>query len=131
MIRQIKESDYNIVNELLSEFNVKIESLKGDFCHVIVYEDIDIKGIMVYDLIYDRAEIEYIYVRKDSRNKGIATSLLRYLEQFDIDNITLEVRESNERAISFYRKNGFEIISTRKNYYKEENGLLMMKKLGE
>ena len=73
-----------------------------------MYKDIDIKGILVYELIYDRAEIDYIIVDENYRRKGIATKLLNYLEtNNNLYNITLEVRESNIDAIKFYEKNGF------------------------
>ena len=36
-------------------------------------------------------------------------------------DIFLEVRESNIPAIEFYRKNGFEKIGVRKNYYHDTN----------
>ena len=48
-----------------------------------------------------------------------------------VQNLTLEVRKSNEVAISFYKKNGFNEVAVRKNYYKGEDGILMMKKIGE
>ena len=51
--------------------------------------------------------------------------------QYHVINITLEVRESNLSAINFYKKNGFNEITKRKNYYKDENGILMLKNLGE
>ena len=58
--------------------------------------------------------------------------MLKYLEDsYKLDNITLEVRESNKEAINFYLKNGFKEVTRRKNYYKEEDGILMIKNLGE
>ena len=33
--------------------------------------------------------------------------------------------------INFYLKNGFKEVTRRKNYYKDEDGILMIKKLGE
>ncbi|MGN1119506.1 MAG: GNAT family N-acetyltransferase, partial [Oscillospiraceae bacterium] len=45
----------------------------------------------------------------------------------------LEVRESNEKAISLYKKLGFENAGMRKNFYSKpvENGIIMIKVMGE
>ena len=132
MIRDFNFKDLKEVNNLLKEFNYAVDknSLNNEFLKIILYENNGIKGVLVYNLIYDRIEIDYIIVHKNYRNKGIATSLLNYIEKDNsIKNITLEVRESNTIAINFYLKNGFKKVSTRKNYYKEENGILMMKSL--
>ena len=37
----------------------------------------------------------------------------------------LEVRQSNFKAINLYEKCGFKVIYVRKNYYKDENALIM------
>ncbi len=44
-----------------------------------------------------------------------------------VENIWLEVRESNQKAIAFYEKNGFAHIQTRNNFYSDprEAALLM------
>ena len=135
MIREIEEKDYVLVNNLLKSFNYNLnkESFNNDFLKVLVYEEEFIKGILVYQYIYGRIEIDYIIVDNKYRNLGIATKLLNYLEKKykSIDNITLEVRESNLNAISFYLKNGFKKVTKRKNYYKDEDGILMIKNLGE
>ena len=131
MIRSITDKDLFEVNKLLQIFNVEYKETK-DFTNILVYEkDGKIVGAIVYSLIYDRIEIEYIVVSDEYKRFGIGSKLLKYIEKDGIKNITLEVRESNEVAINFYKKNGYEIAATRKNYYKNENGYLMIKKLGE
>ena len=134
MIREFKNCDIKSINTLLSEFDfvVKEENLNNNYFKILVYDEEYIKGIIIYDLYYERIEIEYIIVDKEYRRQNIATKLLRELEKINnIENITLEVRESNKSAISFYEKNGYKKVAIRKNYYKEEDGYLMMKKLGE
>jgi len=135
MIRELEEKDFIQVNELLKNFNYELnkESFNNDFLKSLVYEDDFIKGILVYQYFYDRLEIDYIIVDSNYRKMGIATKLLNKLEKTykNIDNITLEVRESNKSAINFYLKNGFKEVTKRKNYYKDEDGILMIKNLGE
>ncbi len=134
MIRELEEKDFIKVNKLLKDFNYELnkESFDNDFLKTLVYEDGFIKGVLVYQYIYNRAEIDYIIVDNNYRKLGIATKLLKYLEDsYNLDNITLEVRESNKEAINFYLKNGFKEVTRRKNYYKEEDGILMIKNLGE
>lgn len=129
MIRGITDKDLFEVNKLLQIFNVKYSD--NEFRNILVYEDDKkIVGVLVYLLIYDRAEIEYIVVKDEYKRLGIGSKLLSFIEK-DIKNITLEVRESNTTAINFYKKNGYSIVSTRHNYYKNEDGYLMIKNLGE
>ena len=134
MIRELEEKDFIKVNELLKDFNYELnkESFDNDFLKTLVYEDGFIKGVLVYQYIYNRAEIDYIIVDNNYRKLGIATKLLKHLEDsYKLDNITLEVRESNKYAINFYLKNVFKEVAKRKNYYKDEDGILMIKNLGE
>ena len=133
MIREINKEDFSSVNELLKEFNYEIneKSFENKFYNVWVYIENYIKGVLVFQKIYDRVEIDYIAVDKNSRKLGIGTEFIDKLVNLDIKNITLEVRESNEAAIEFYKKNKFEIVAIRKNYYGIENGFLMIRKIGE
>lgn len=135
MIREFRNKDLIEVNNLLQSFDYNIgeKSFNNDFFKILVYEDNLIKGVLIYQFIYDRIEIDYIIVDIKYRNLGIATKLLKFLESKykNLKNITLEVRESNKVAINFYEKNGFEEVTKRKNYYKDEDGILMIKNLGE
>ena len=71
--------------------------------------------LMVLDSI-DVYEILTIATVEEYRNKGIAQELLDKIKTKDI---FLEVRESNEKAINFYKKNNFKQISIRKGYYSD------------
>ena len=133
MIRELQENDFIEVNKLLKNFNYEInkESFNNDFLKVLVYEDDFIKGILVYQYLYDRLEIDYIIVDSNYRNIGIATKLLKKLENTyeNINNITLEVRVSNDVAINLYKKFGFREVALRKFYYGDEDGILMEKQV--
>jgi len=133
MIKELNLEYLEEANKLLSNFNYKItlESFDNVFFRCLIYYDKNIKGILVYDLLYDRIEIEYILVQDEYRKYGIGSKLLKEIEKNNVKNITLEVRESNISAIEFYKKNGFKIEAIRKNYYGNENGYLMLKELGE
>lgn len=133
MIRKLQISDLEDANILLSNFNYKLTEADFNkvFFNCLVSVDDKINGIMVYNLFYDRIEIEYIIVLEEYRENGIGSKLLSEIEKENINNITLEVRESNITAISFYEKNGYKIEAIRKNYYGNEDGYLMMKEIGE
>ena len=67
-------------------------------------------------------ELESLLVASGSRRRGMATRLLHSLIQAARDEgareISLEVRESNIIARSFYRKLGFSQTGLRKTYYR-------------
>ena len=99
--------------------------IKGDnsFIYVYLIDDKVCGYLMILDSI-DVYEILAIATIEEYRNKGIAQELLAKIR---IKNIFLEVRESNQTAINFYKKNKFKEISIRKNYYSEptENAIIM------
>lgn len=133
MIRFIKENDIEGVNKLLNEFNYSISksSLEDSFFRCLINDDNGINGVIVFKKIYDRIEIEYIIVDKKFRKSKIATSLLDYLINYskdeNLENISLEVNVNNIAAINLYKKFDFEVVAKRENYYKDEDGYLMVK----
>ena len=131
MIREFNFKDIEEVNKLLKELDYKIEekSFDNDFLKVLIYEDNGIKGVLVYQDLIDILTIDYIIVNKSYRKLGIGTKLLSFLEEKykNINNITFEVRESNKSAIDFYKNNGYKEVTKRKHYYKDEDGILMIK----
>lgn len=136
MIREIREDDYQVITNYYREFDLNNVDLfhKESFSKIYIYEENrNICGFINYSIIYDRAEINYIYVDEKYRNKHIASKLLDFMindcVNNNCNNITLEVAENNIKGISLYTKYGFEKKAIRKNYYKECDGILMMKEL--
>ena len=95
--------------------------------------DKKIVGMIEYQDIYDRFELNNIFVLQEYRNSGIASSLMEYMinqgKNKNINNITLEVREDNISAIKLYEKYGFIKKAIRTNYYGNCNGILMEKEM--
>lgn len=131
MIRTPNLDELKYLYDLVeSEFNVKYSD--NVYTNWLVYIDNNkIIGFLNYDSIYDKAEIEYIYVDPLYRKSGIATKLfnkmLEDLDKKNINSITLEVRSDNTSAINFYEKNGFKSVSIRKNYYGNIDAILMIR----
>ena len=90
-------------------------------------------GYLNYSLIYDRIEIDNLYVEESRRKEGIGKKLMSYLVAVAINNhvinITLEVRLSNEIARNLYKQFGFREVALRKFYYGDEDGILMEKQV--
>ena len=97
--------------------------------HLAFYIVAEISGRMVGYAglwgIVDEGHITNVAVHPDFRRKGIGealiTVLLSHTRENGILSHTLEVRASNDAAISLYLKFGFVPAGLRKNYY-EDNG---------
>jgi ribosomal-protein-alanine N-acetyltransferase len=79
---------------------------------------------------YD-AEIYNIAVKVDNQRSGIGKllldNLIDRLRSESVESVWLEVRKSNDKAISFYKRNGFTQISRRPAFYANpvEDAVLM------
>ena len=140
MIDYINEEQLDDLNKLLKYFDISIESYdiisKHPFSKWIVYTiNNELVGFLNYYLLYENAELEYIYVLDKYRKQGIGFELMIFfineLKSNNCLNVTLEVNVNNIKAISLYKKFGFEKISIRKNYYGTSDALLMLRKLGD
>lgn len=91
-------------------------------------------GYIGVSIILDEGYITNIAVTKKERKKGIGTALLERVFAEARDNnlsfISLEVRESNKKAISLYEKFGFKKEGKRKNFYDnpKEDALILTKR---
>lgn len=137
MINKVVFSDLERFNELgrlvndnfANLFNFgSLMSSKSD-CIYGYYEDDDLLGFIHISKSYETLDIVNIVVDINNRNKGIGKKLVDYVCSLydDVDNVMLEVRESNEYAIKLYEKCGFEEINRREKYYGNEDAIIMKK----
>lgn len=127
MIEEVKHDDLNL-NKFLYDNNVD-KPITSPFSYDVIYRDAGrIIGFLNYSIMYEKAEINMIYVLEEFRNKGIGSKLLGYvLRKCKIcENITLEVRKDNICAIGLYKKFGFKEAAIRQNYYGSVDGVLMV-----
>lgn len=113
---------------LKSNYDVK---RKGELEEILVYlKGEDVIAFVQYVKLYETVEICYIVVDSNYRSLGIGSEFIEYFcRDLDVGKIVLEVRVSNERAISFYEKNGFKRVRPIKNYYADGEDALSMEKV--
>ena len=94
---------------------------------IYIYKENNInKGFIYIQNGLDIIDLLNIIVKPEYQNQGIGSVLLKYI----IDNkqdkkIMLEVRSKNINAIKLYQKYDFKIINIRKNYYKDDDAIIM------
>ena len=94
---------------------------------IYLYKENNInKGFIHIQNGLDIIDLLNIIVKPKFQNQGIGSILLKYI----IDNkqdkkIMLEVRSKNINAIKLYQKYDFKIINIRKNYYKDDDAIIM------
>jgi ribosomal protein S18 acetylase RimI-like enzyme len=65
--------------------------------------------------------LEHLYLRPDTRRRGIGTALLAEVCAAAANGLSLHVFQRNEDAIAFYTRHGFELVDTNDGSRNEEN----------
>ena len=85
--------------------------------------DQKIIGCGCFWAILEEAHITLLMIDADYQSQGLGQlllcSLLKSAVDRHLERATLEVRESNQAAISLYQKFGFQALGRRKGYYKQ------------
>lgn len=143
-IRGMAECDVDSVANLEKQCFSKPwsrESLERELHNDFAFFDVAVldKKVVGYLGVYEIAQEGYITniaVDRQYRNMGIAKRLLDYAISGCIMRrvsfITLEVRASNNKAISLYRSKGFAKVGIRVGFYTNptEDAILMTKQIG-
>lgn len=107
------------------------------FAHyAVIEENNEIIGFCGWWITFEQAQVVNVGVRTNYQRKGYGKMLMDKMVTEAIkagcENLTLEVRKSNEKAIALYEKYGFINVAVRKGYYQDnhEDAYLMIKPLG-
>ena len=121
------------------QFTTSIEN-SNNLCYSLSFNGRTI-GYLIVMLSVDTADILNIGIDPNFKRQGYGKALLNHLieelKKRNISEILLEVRAGNKSAIQFYKRQGFEEISVRKNYYTKnsknqshrEDGIIMRIKI--
>ena len=106
-------------DELSQPNRTYLAAVEGD-------ELIGYAGMMV---VFEDAHVTTVSVSPDARGIGVGKRMMLLLVEAAIaaeaEHLTLEVRMSNESAQALYRKFGLAPVGVRKDYYLDEDALIM------
>lgn len=146
---EIENIDSSDANELLDELSAELENITGNsgrgsfnildinnprLIFVIARE----KGIAVgcgafREISEEIAEVKRMYARKKSC--GIGNKILSFLEtqakELGYRTLILETRRCNEKAVVFYLKQGYKVISNYGKYVDKPEAICFEKKLND
>jgi ribosomal-protein-alanine N-acetyltransferase len=115
-----------------STFSGEIVNRGISFPYVIVQRIVErIIGYIIYWKIQEEVQISNFAIHPDFRGKGIGEAVMRrVIKAIQRDGgvyVFLEVRPSNLSARSLYKKLGFKVLGTRKDYYQTplEDAIIM------
>ena len=107
------------------------DSLAREDTVFLVCVDEEVVGYIGMYLSFEEGEITNVAVTPSYRQRGCGNLLMEAVKKEakarNAECVILEVRVSNEPAISLYKKNGFEEIGIRKNFYEhpKEDAIIM------
>ncbi|HKR48464.1 MAG TPA: ribosomal protein S18-alanine N-acetyltransferase [Pseudonocardiaceae bacterium] len=96
-----------------------LEALDAGHHYLVARQDGSLIGYAGLSRVGTEAEIHTLAVDPAHQGRGIGRALLRaLLDHAAGATVFLEVRTDNESAIQLYRSEGFEVIGTRRGYYR-------------
>lgn len=124
MIRQFKKNDLPVVMQIWLDTNIKahdfipkeywennyeiVKEILPD-AEIYVHEDDTADFIDGFIGLTDNY-IAGIFVKEDKQSKGIGKQLLNYVKNIK-SNISLSVYQKNTKAVRFYKREQFQIVS--------------------
>ena len=131
VLKQLLEIEHRCFSDPWSESMFVVSDVEG-----IIIATIGEKpaGFACFQHFLDECHILNVAVLPEHRKQGIGRLLINWIltRLKEARDFFLEVRESNQAAISLYEKMGFTRIGKREKYYRDgESALVMQKKRTE
>ena len=131
MSKDLEEIENEIFTTAWSSETIKQKINNKEFKYWVYKKNDKLVAYLGVHFVNDLIEILGIGVIEEYRKNGIAGELMNALLDFfnksSYLKIILEVRQSNDTAKNLYTKLGFNKISKRKNYYKNEDADIYLK----
>ena len=132
-VSQVAELEKLCFSDPWSENSVSSELNNPLSLWLVAVDGERVAGYVGSQSVMGESDMMNIAVHPDYRKQGIGTGLIleliRELSLRGSHSLMLEVRTSNEQAISVYSKLGFSEIGRRRNYYRnpKEDALILRK----
>jgi len=105
----------------------------GHKLNAVMLENGRLTGYGLGWVVFEEFHLGNIAIEPEHRGQGRGRNLLLHILALAAGRgctmVSLEVRPSNQAAISLYQKHGFREIAIRKHYYGREDALVMMASL--
>lgn len=141
MIRRAEPKDVASIfllerNAFLTEWwdknQIEQDLIDSNKMYYVMQQEDEVIAFVSFLKAIDEADLLQIVVSPAYRGQGLGTKLLSFalkeMKKQGIKKIFLEVRASNPARV-FYKNNGFRRLSTRKNYYGDEDGIVYMRNI--
>ena len=115
-----------------AQFREELSGVPRTRKYIVAVDASEIVGYGGIALAGDVADIHTLTVIPSHRKQGIATEMLRQLEEWGVAKevvaFMLEMREGNTEAQPLYEKHGYSVVSRRDSYYAPGIHALIMRK---
>ena len=121
----IEKTFFDLQNSSVIEDSLKSETLN----YFVLLDGEKVVGFYECSIVLDEAELFDIAVDLRYQGKGLSKFLMEHFmnicKEKQVRTIFLEVNTNNIKAINLYTKFGFVEYSRRKNYYGDNDAILM------
>lgn len=105
---------------------VMSDCLSGNYTCEVAAGNAGLMAHMISQLVLDELHLLNLCVSKNHQRQGIGLLMLQHLldtgKRAKAERVFLEVRSSNEAALSLYQSMGFETLDVRRDYYRDKGG---------
>ncbi len=126
-LHKIKSDDEDVWSK--EQFHSYAMSSSGSMSYIYSL-NMEVLGYLMSQVVLDEIHIHDIVVSKKFRNKGIGTTMIRYLiesaKRVNKNKICLEVNARNTIAKKLYNKMGFMESGIRNKYYNNVDNAILM-----